>query len=44
MVLTEINLDEINNNVRNTTIEVLQEFEQQYMKMLGNLQKDLPEL
>ena len=44
MVLTERDLDEIVDKVRDTAIEVLQQFEQKYMKTLGGVQKDLREL
>ena len=44
MVLTDGDLDEISDKVRDTTTEVLQQFEQQYMQTLGSVQKDLREL
>jgi len=44
MVLTERDLDEIGNKVRDTMTKVLQQFEQKYMQTLGSVQKDLHEL
>lgn len=44
MVLTEGDLDEIRDKVRDKTTELWTQFEQQYMQMLGSMQKDLHEL
>lgn len=35
MVLTQGDLDEIGDKIMDTTTEVLHQFEQQYMQMLG---------
>lgn len=44
MVLTEGNLHEISDKIRDTTTKVSQQFEHQYMQMLRSIQKDLHEL
>lgn len=44
MVLMEGDLNAIGNKIRDTMMEVLQQFEQQYMQTLGSFQKDLREL
>lgn len=41
MILTEGDLDEIGDKVRDTTTELWKQFEKQYMKMLGGILKDL---
>lgn len=41
MVLTEVDLDEIGDKIRDTMTEVLQQFKKKYMQMLGSIQKDL---
>lgn len=41
MGLTKGDLDEIGDKIWDTTIEVLQQFEQQHMHTLGGFQKDL---
>ena len=44
MVLTENDLDEIGDKVRDVTIEVLQLLEQKYIQTLGGVQKDIWDL
>lgn len=44
MVLTERNLDDISDKIRDTTTKVLQQFKQKYMKTLVGIHKDLHEL
>lgn len=43
MVLIEVNLDEIDDKIRDTKTRVLQKFEQQYMQTLGSIENDLRE-
>lgn len=43
MLLTEGDLDLIEDMITETMTEVLQQFEQQYMQMMGSIQKDLHE-
>jgi len=44
ITLTKGDLDEISDKVHDTIIKLLQQFEKQYMKSLGNVQKDLCKL
>lgn len=44
MTLTKGDLDEIGKKVQDTTIEIPQQFKQQYMQIMGSIQKDLHEL
>lgn len=44
MVLTEGDLNEIGDKIMDTTTELPQQFEKQYMQTLGNVQKDLHKL